>query len=42
MKIYWGGADSGKGVLQKYAAVNNISFIRFRNYRIEKIHKQAK
>ena len=42
MKIYWGGCDSGKGVLQKYAAVNNISFIRFRNYRIEKVYNDCK
>ena len=30
MKIYWGGADSGKGHLVKYAKLNSKTFVQFK------------
>ena len=42
MKIYWGGADSGKGHLVKYAKLNSKTFVKWKNYQIIKQYTTCK
>ncbi len=42
MKIYWGGADSGKGHLVKYARLNSKTFIQWKDYQIIKRSNNCK
>ena len=42
MKIYWGGADSGKGHLVKYAKLNSKTFVQFKDYQIIKQYTTCK
>ena len=42
MKIYWGGADSGKLHLIKYAKLNSKTYARFKDYQIIKQYTTCK
>ena len=41
MKIYWGGLDSGKGHVVKYARLHNKTFIQWKKYQIIKRHTKC-
>ena len=42
MKIYWGGADSGKLHLIKYAKLNSKTYAKFKDYQIIKQYTTCK